>query len=72
MNHVVRVSPVQFAVFALLLLAGCDRSSDAESSNPNHLRADQEVTMADDSYGCEFPSKFLEAIEHREKGELSA
>lgn len=55
-------------------LAGCGQSEAGLSAarNPNELKADDVVAMGDDSYGCESQSQLAQALEHRNKSELTA
>lgn len=63
-------------LFALLILSlsacGPSQKEKASTSNPNNLSADQEIVMSESSYGCEYLSKFTEAVDHYSKKEYSA
>ena len=58
--------------FVGIALSGCGRKEVPEIWNPDRLHADQEVVMSSDAYGCESPVRFLEAMNHRDRHELSA
>lgn len=64
--------PNTLLALLFVALSGCSRSTESEASNPNRLRADQDVVMDQNSYGCESPSRFSKALEHRQKGEMHA
>lgn len=54
----------------MLALAGCEQ--DESFTNPSKLAADNVIFVDDASYGCEFESKFQQAVDHYERKELSA
>lgn len=60
------------ALLSLAALSACSDSSRREEDNPNHLRADMDVTMSAESFGCEFPERFTEALDHKARDEYSA
>lgn len=55
----------------IIFLAGCDDTRQ-DSENPKGLKADQYVVLKSSAYGCQYPSKFAEAIEHHNRDELTA
>ncbi len=63
-----------FSVLLFLFLSACGPSQkeNGSTSNPNNLKADQEIVMSKNAYGCEYLEKFTEAVTHYNKNEFSA
>jgi len=73
--YVVWIAGVVLALFfGSAIVAGIMDSSkrSAIANDPNAIHAGDVVTMMESAYGCEYPSTFSKALEHRNAGELAA
>ncbi|WP_176461050.1 zinc ribbon domain-containing protein [Janthinobacterium sp. PC23-8] len=68
----VAVLVVLFLGSAIIFGIADSNKRKAIANDPNAIHADDVVSMMESSYGCEFPSAFSKALQHRDAGELTA